>query len=73
MASDDESIYKTKYGPEIVKPDYVDDLSLCDIEDDRMLKYLDDKVKEEDFQKMQSWGVKLLRVPTGYWNWIDLG
>lgn len=49
MASDDESIYKTKYGPEIVKPDYVDDLSLCDIEDDRMLKYLDDKVKEEDF------------------------
>lgn len=22
---------------------------------------------------MQSWGVQTLRVPTGYWNWIDLG
>lgn len=22
---------------------------------------------------MQSWGVKMVRVPTGYWNWIDLG
>ena len=51
MASDDESIYKTKYGPEIVKPDYVDDLSLCDIEDDRMLKYLDDKVKVNKIKK----------------------
>jgi hypothetical protein len=49
MASDDESIYKTKYGPEIKKPDYVGDLSFCDIEDDRILKYLDDKVKEEHF------------------------
>jgi len=49
MASDEESIYKTKYGPEIVKPSDVDDLSFCDIEDDRILRYLDDKVKEEDF------------------------
>jgi aryl-phospho-beta-D-glucosidase BglC (GH1 family) len=22
---------------------------------------------------MQKWGVKLLRIPTGYWNWLDLG
>lgn len=49
MASDEESIYKTKYGPEVIKADYVDDVSFCDIEDDRILKYLDDKIKEEDF------------------------
>jgi len=24
-------------------------------------------------KKMQEYGVKLLRVPTGYWNWVDLG
>lgn len=74
MSSDDESIFKTKYGPEVIKPnDDFEDVSFCDIDDERILKYLDDKILEEDFQKMSSWGVKLVRVPTGYWNWIDLG
>lgn len=49
MANSQESIYNTKYGPSIDKPDYVDDLSLCDISDDRILRYLEDKVKEEHF------------------------
>jgi hypothetical protein len=22
---------------------------------------------------MKEYGVKMLRVPTGYWNWVDLG
>ena len=30
-------------------------------------------MKEEDFVKMQQYGVRLVRVPTGYWNWVDLG
>lgn len=48
-------------------------MSLCDVEDDRLLRYLDDAIKEKHFQKMKQWGVKLVRVPTGYWNWVDLG
>ena len=27
----------------------------------------------EDFVAMQQYGVGLVRVPTGYWNWVDLG
>lgn len=42
MANNEDSIYHTKYGPEVKKPDYVSDYSFCDIEDDRILKYLDD-------------------------------
>ena len=22
---------------------------------------------------MAAWGVKLVRIPTGYWNWLELG
>ena len=22
---------------------------------------------------MKAWGAKLVRIPTGYWNWVDLG
>ena len=49
MANEQESIYHSKYGPEVSKADYVNDISFCDIEDDRILRYLDDKVKEEHF------------------------
>ena len=35
-----------------------------------MLNYLNDSIKEEDFVKMKQFGVQLVRVPTGYWNWI---
>lgn len=74
MAADADSIYKSpKYGPEVIKPHHLSDLSFCDITDDRILRYLDDNVKEEHFKKMQQWGVKIIRLPTGYWNWLDLG
>jgi len=73
MANDQESIYGTKYGARVDKPGNVGRVSLCDVEDDRILRYLDEKVQEDDFKLMQSYGVKLLRVPTGYWNWIELG
>ena len=73
MARDEDSIYKTKYGPEVKKPDNVGDLSFCDVTDDRIIRYLDDMVKEEHFRMMQSWGVKVVRLPAGYWNWLDLG
>jgi hypothetical protein len=72
MAASDISIYNgTKYPP-VFKPDYAARVSLCDITDDRILDYLNTTVKEEHFAEMASWGVKLVRIPTGYWNWIDL-
>eukprot|EP00468_Gymnochlora_sp_CCMP2014_P010401 CAMPEP_0167759668 /NCGR_PEP_ID=MMETSP0110_2-20121227/11149_1 /TAXON_ID=629695 /ORGANISM="Gymnochlora sp., Strain CCMP2014" /LENGTH=417 /DNA_ID=CAMNT_0007646075 /DNA_START=49 /DNA_END=1298 /DNA_ORIENTATION=+ len=37
---------------------------------DRMLSWLNKKIVEEDFQRMQSLGVGIVRVPTGYWNWV---
>jgi len=73
MANDEESIFGNHYGPAVEKPWDVERYSLCDVTDDRILRWLDDKVQEYDFQKMQEYGVKLLRVPTGYWNWVDLG
>ena len=73
MENDGNSIFGNHYGPSVNKPWDVERVSLCDVTDDRILRWLDDKVKEEDFQKMQQYGVKLLRVPTGYWNWVDLG
>merc|ERR1711872_1372 len=73
MTGDGDSIYGSHYGPAVQKPWDVDRFSLCDVTDDRILRWLDDKVKESDFQKLQSYGVKLLRVPTGYWNWVDIG
>jgi hypothetical protein len=72
MLGDGDSIYGTKYGPAVTKPSDCARVSLCDVQDDRILKYLDDAVKEEHFKEMASWGVKLLRVPTGYWNWVTL-
>ena len=38
-----------------------------------MLDWLDDVIEEEDFMKMEQFGVEVVRVPTGYWNWINLG
>ena len=37
-----------------------------------MLRYLDDAVQESDFERMASWGATVVRVPMGYWNWIDM-
>jgi len=73
MANDGESIFGSHYGPAVSKPWDVERFSLCDVTDDRILRWLEDKVQEYDFQKMQDYGVKLLRVPTGYWNWVDIG
>jgi aryl-phospho-beta-D-glucosidase BglC (GH1 family) len=36
------------------------------------LEWLTDKIKEEHFANMKAWGVKLIRIPTGYWNWLEL-
>ena len=72
MLPDSESIYGDKYGPTVQKPDKIGRISLCDVPDDRILAYLDDVVKEEDFRKMSSWGAKIVRVPMGYWNWLDM-
>ena len=49
------------------------DFSLCDVADGRMLDWLEDVVEEEDFRRMEEFGVEVVRVPTGYWNWIQLG
>ena len=38
-----------------------------------MLDWLEDVVEEEDFRRMEEFGVEVVRVPTGYWNWIYLG
>jgi len=37
----------------------------------RMVQWLDMMVAEADFQKMAAAGVEVIRVPTGYWNWIS--
>jgi len=73
MANSKESIYGTKYGAKVVQPAGVARVSLCDVEDDRMLTYLDEKIQEDDFKRMKEFGVEVVRVPTGYWNWVDLG
>jgi len=73
MTGDDESIFGDHYGSTVSSPDEVSRVSLCDVKDDRILNWLNDTIKEEDFMKMKNYGVKLLRLPTGYWNWVDLG
>ena len=73
MTSDQESIYGERYGERVGRPSDVARVSLCDVTDDRILRWLGDTVLEEDFRRMEQYGVKLLRVPTGYWNWVDLG
>jgi aryl-phospho-beta-D-glucosidase BglC (GH1 family) len=73
MANSTESIYGTRFGPEVHQPSDCARVSLCDVNDGRILKWLDYKVQEDDFVKIKEYGVKMLRVPTGYWNWVDLG
>merc|ERR1719219_15361 len=73
MTNNQESIFGERYGPQVGQPNDVARVSLCDVTDDRILRWLDDKVTEDDFRKMEEYGVKLVRVPTGYWNWVDLG
>ncbi|CAJ1353232.1 unnamed protein product [Effrenium voratum] len=36
----------------------------------RMLSWLDETIQEWHFAEMQSYGVEVLRVPCGYWNWM---
>jgi len=73
MTGDGESIFGGHYGSPVNSPNDVARVSLCDVTDDRILRWLDDTIKEDDFMKMKDYGVKLLRLPTGYWNWVDLG
>ena len=54
-------------------------VSLADVVDtsvlsarDRMLGWLNDTIAEEDFAKMHRAGVQIVRLPCGYWNWIEL-
>ena len=67
------SIFGSKYGPAVTEPAGVHRVSFCDIPDDRILRWLDDTVLEDDFARMRDFGVRVVRVPTGYWNWVDLG
>ena len=68
-----DSIFGPYYGSNVSAPDGVDRVSLCDVTDNRILKWLNDTIQEDDFIKMKEYGVRLLRLPTGYWNWVDLG
>ena len=52
MADDSYSIYGTKYGPAVQKASNVKEVSFCDVTDDRILRWLDDNVKEEHFAQM---------------------
>merc|ERR1719187_382297 len=65
MAGDGDSIYGGHYGSPVNSPNDVARVSLCDVTDDRILRWLDDTIKEDDFMKMKDYGVKLLRLPTG--------
>ena len=66
-------MFSNKYGNETISPSEDMKVSFCDVKDDRILNWLNDTIKEDDFIKMQEYGVQLLRLPTGYWNWVDLG
>ena len=70
---DFDSIFGPKYGSIVSAPHEGMEPSLCDVTDDRILRWLENTIREEDFRKMKEYGVKLLRLPTGYWNWVDLG
>lgn len=50
MMTDEDSIYGTKYGPKVTHPDDIEKASLCDVTDDRILKFLDDQIKEKHFK-----------------------
>ena len=71
MVNTDDYMYGPKYGPVVNSPGDGYRVSLCDVEDSRILHWLDDSIKEDDFKQMQEYGVEVLRVPTGYWNWIS--
>ena len=62
MTDDSNSIYGYHYGDTVQTPNDVERVSLCDVTDDRILRWLDDTVLEEDFVKMNEYGVKLLVV-----------
>ena len=69
---DFDSIFGPKYGPpNVTAPHEGEEPSLCDVPDSRILNWLNDTIEEEDFRKMKEYGVKLLRLPTGYFNWVD--
>ncbi|CAK0900432.1 unnamed protein product [Prorocentrum cordatum] len=36
-----------------------------------MLRWLDATIQESHFEEMRSFGVGVLRVPCGYWNWVE--
>jgi len=38
----------------------------------RMTSWLDTMIRDSDFATMNANGVKVVRVPTGYWNWVSL-
>ena len=46
MAGDGESIYGGHYGSPVNSPNDVARVSLCDVTDDRILRWLDDTIKE---------------------------
>jgi hypothetical protein len=52
-----QSIYGPYYGAKPTKPDDIERISLCDVTDQRMMKWLDDTIKESDFQNMKEYGV----------------
>ena len=66
-------MFSNKYGNKTFPPSDDMEVSLCDVNDGRILKWLEYTIKEDDFIKMKEYGVQLLRLPTGYWNWVDLG
>ena len=68
---DFDSIFGPKYGSIVSAPNEGIEPSLCDVTDARILNWLNDTIEEEDFRKMKEYGVKLLRLPTGYFNWVD--
>jgi len=59
-----------------VQPGVRDTLSLCDVNTSdasvRMTKFLDLNIKEEHFALMAKLGFRVVRLPLGYWNVIEL-
>lgn len=60
--------FRNMSGAELVLADVVDMEGLP--ARTRMMGWLDENIKEEHFATMQRNGVNVVRVPTGYWNWI---
>ena len=49
MVSTDDYMYGAKYGPVVESPGDGYRVSLCDVQDSRILQWLEDNVQEEDF------------------------